>query len=401
MQATAMHETKGRRSPLGVATMIALALTMVSANAVPAVATSTGAAKTESPKTDAPTTVWLCEPGAADNPCEDDLTTTVVEGDGSQAVEDAKPAKRPSIDCFYVYPTVSSEPGLNADLIVGPEEIAVAEQQASRFSQVCRVFAPLYRQVTITGLFEGGLDRGASRDLAYGDVLAAWREYLAKHNQGRGVVFIGHSQGTAMLTRLIAEEVDPKRARRAQVVLALLIGFVVTVPEHEKVGGSFQHLRACRADDEVGCVVAYSSFLETPPPDALFGRLRAPAQPGKPDLEVMCVNPAALGGGRGPLEPYFRTTPFPGTLGAVEAPQRAADTPWVEFPDLYTAACQRADGAHFLRVEDVGAADDERPIVRESLGPTWGLHLVDVNLALGNLVDLVRAQSRAYRAASR
>jgi hypothetical protein len=30
----------------------------------------------------------------------------------------------------------------------------------------------------------------------------------------------------------------------------------------------------------------------------------------------------------------------------------------------------------------------------------WGVRLVDVNLALGNLVDLVRAQSTAYRVAS-
>ena len=27
----------------------------------------------------------------------------------------------------------------------------------------------------------------------------------------------------------------------------------------------------------------------------------------------------------------------------------------------------------------------------------WGLHLIDVNLAMGNLLDLVEAQSKAYR----
>jgi hypothetical protein len=27
----------------------------------------------------------------------------------------------------------------------------------------------------------------------------------------------------------------------------------------------------------------------------------------------------------------------------------------------------------------------------------WGLHLIDVNLAMGNLLDLVDAQSKAYR----
>jgi hypothetical protein len=28
----------------------------------------------------------------------------------------------------------------------------------------------------------------------------------------------------------------------------------------------------------------------------------------------------------------------------------------------------------------------------------WGLHLIDVNLAIGNLVDIVREQAKAYLA---
>ncbi len=33
-----------------------------------------------------------------------------------------------------------------------------------------------------------------------------------------------------------------------------------------------------------------------------------------------------------------------------------------------------------------------------ALGPTWGLHLVDVNIALGNLVTLVGEQGTAFAA---
>jgi hypothetical protein len=29
----------------------------------------------------------------------------------------------------------------------------------------------------------------------------------------------------------------------------------------------------------------------------------------------------------------------------------------------------------------------------------WGLHLIDANLAMGNLVDIVHAQAKAYKAA--
>jgi hypothetical protein len=32
---------------------------------------------------------------------------------------------------------------------------------------------------------------------------------------------------------------------------------------------------------------------------------------------------------------------------------------------------------------------------------SWGLHLIDVNLAMGNLVDIVREQGKAFVAASK
>jgi DUF3089 family protein len=51
--------------------------------------------------------------------------------------------------CFYVYLTVSTEPGLNSDLTVRPAEVNVAMEQTALFSQVCDVWAPMYRQITV------------------------------------------------------------------------------------------------------------------------------------------------------------------------------------------------------------------------------------------------------------
>jgi len=39
---------------------------------------------------------------------------------------------------------------------------------------------------------------------------------------------------------------------------------------------------------------------------------------------------------------------------------------------------------------------DTRGVVTQTLGPTWGLHLVDVNISLGNLVSLVGDEGRPY-----
>jgi hypothetical protein len=355
-------------------------------------------AATGSPSAEPSGTVWLCRPGLADNPCEADLATTVVSADGSSAVETATPAEDPAIDCFYVYPTVSGQTTVNATLDIDPEVKAIAVQQASRFSQVCRVYAPVYRQLTLTTI-NSGTDSPQARALAYGDVLSAWQDYLANYNDGRGIVFIGHSQGTFMLDNLIATEIDPDPELRRLVVSALLIGGNVLVAAGQDAGGDFENIPACRSADQTGCVVGYSSFDHAPPADSFFGRVdsgpRANEQAAG-DLEVLCVNPASLAGGTGALLSYFGTTKFPGPIGLVLPAPPSVPTPWVATPELYTAQCESSGGANWLQIDTTDIAGDKRQVVYETLGPTFGLHLFDVNLALGNLVELVRQQAAAY-----
>jgi len=369
-----------------------------------------GSSKTESPSatrgastTASPTapsnTVWLCRPGLADNPCESDLTTTVLSADGSSTTDAVVPAKDPPIDCFYVYPTVSDQTTENANLQIDPEEKAVAVQQASRFSQVCKVYAPMYRQLTLTTINSAGGSTAAARDLAYGDVLSAWQDYLAHYNNGRGVVLIGHSQGTMMLTQLIASEVDSNPDVRARLVSALLIGGNVTVAVGQDVGGDFQNIPACRSTSQTGCVVAYSSFNEPPPPDSFFGRVGVGPSSGNPapgDLQVLCVNPASLSGGTGTLQTEFATAPFPGTIGIWLKGIPSAPTAWMSYPNRSTAHCASTSDANWLQVDATSIPGDTRPIVSAAPTAAWGLHLYDVTLALGNLVDLVRQQAAAF-----
>jgi hypothetical protein len=346
-------------------------------------------------------TVWLCRPGMANNPCESDLTTTEIEPNGSQKVVRAAPAKRPPVDCFYVYPSVSAQPTLNANLNVDPELAAVAVAQASRFSQTCRVFAPVYRELTVVATAASSEQSAAGRDVAYDGVVSAWRDYLAHDNKGRGIVLIGHSQGAGMLTQLLSSEIDPKPRLRRQLVSALLLGGNVTVAAGRDSGGDFQHIPACRRNDQTGCVVAYSSFDQPPPPDSAFARVGgSSARTGEGHgLQVLCVNPAALGGGAGTLEPYRSTIPIPGPIGAIDGPHPSAPTPWVRYPGRYTAKCESKNGATWLQITDIGEPTDQPGPFQVSsvLGPTWGLHLQDMNLALGNLVDLVHSQVAAFR----
>lgn len=348
-------------------------------------------------------TVWLCKPGQTPDPCRESLKTTYVASDGTSRVGDPGIAKRSRIDCFYVYPTVSDQPTTNADLTVEPVQTAIARYQASRFSQRCRVFAPMYRQLTLGAIGAPSLPPEAA-ELAYGDVAAAWREYMRRYNHGRGVVLIGHSQGTAMLTQLVRRKIDGFRGARRRLVSALLLGGNVTVKAGSDRGGAFDHVPACRSRRQRSCVVAFSTFNKTPPGDAVFGRsdgiLVDTLGKDPATLEVLCTNPAALGGGQAPLSTLVPTSEFPGTIGlgvklTFNGDPPTASTPWVQPQDHYTGRCVRSNGANVLMVSPVGSARTLLPVPDD----TWGLHLADGNIALGDLVSLVGAQSKAYLAA--
>jgi hypothetical protein len=160
----------------------------------------------------APATVWLCRPGTTPDPCAPSQKTTRFTPAGAPiAAQDVQPARHPKVDCFYVYPTVSDQKRLVATRTIDPEERSIALYQAARYSRVCRVFAPMYRQYTLQALTQrpaGPPQRSFVGPAAYADIVQAWRTYLRKYNHGRGVVIIGHSQGTLVLRQVIAKEID-------------------------------------------------------------------------------------------------------------------------------------------------------------------------------------------------
>src|SRR5689334_19774648 len=187
---------------------------------------ASGATAKSTPKQHEPkdSTVWLCKPGIQNNPCEPGFDTTTVSPSGQiVGTESIQPDRKRKFDCFYVYPTISDDKSTNSDLSIDPEERSIALYQAARYSLHCRVFAPMYRQVTLLGILGGSIPPDAAQ-LAYGDVLAAWNTYLHRYNHGRGVVLIGHSQGTFVLRQLISQLVDPSKKLRKRLVSAILLG---------------------------------------------------------------------------------------------------------------------------------------------------------------------------------
>ncbi|OWY59819.1 hypothetical protein B7486_72510, partial [cyanobacterium TDX16] len=105
---------------------------------------------------------WLCRPDVDDDVCDQDLDVTVVEADGTTTVEPFEAVPDAPVDCFYVYPTISRDDSVNSDRDASPDEEGYAAlNQVARLGETCRVFAPIYRQTTLTGL-SGALSGGGS-----------------------------------------------------------------------------------------------------------------------------------------------------------------------------------------------------------------------------------------------
>ncbi len=351
---------------------------------------------------------WLCRPDKAkDNYCNVDLSTTVVKADGSESVEAFKADPKAPIDCFYVYPTVSNDPGILSDMNPGPEEINVVKAQFARLGAKCRLYAPLYRQFTLTALRA----RQAGQPLppgpppgttSYDDVIDAWNYYLAHDNKGRGVVLVGHSQGSGVLTQVIAKEIDGKPVQ-AKIISAILMGTRLPI-DKGKDTGLFKSIPLCKAAGQTGCVIAYASFRDTipPPANSLFGKA-----PNEGQIAA-CANPAALGGGKGEFHAYLSNGVQITNSGATkqwvkDKPNPA--TPFVSVPGLLTGQCVEKNGFSYLEVHVNAVPADPRAddingdvVANGQVNAAWGLHLIDANLAMGNLVDIVGAEAKAWGA---
>jgi hypothetical protein len=279
-----------------------------------------------------------------------------------------------------------------------PAELNVIRQQFARFASTCRPYAPLYRQVTLAGLrtlLAGGTG-SLARGLQYDDVRDAWHYYLEHDNKNRPFVLVAHSQGSFILDELIRQEIDGK-PMQSRMVSAILLGVTINVPKGKDVGGSYQKIPLCHSATQTGCVITYGSYRSTvpPPANARFGKVTTAGMTGA------CTNPAALAGGSGALHAYLAkegrtivntTPPKPWVV-----PERPVETPWVSVPGLLTAECKSNETTTYLEVTVHGDPSDPRvdDIVGD-LTPDWGLHLVDFNISMGNLVNIVGQETKAW-----
>ena len=341
---------------------------------------------------------WACRPDNDPDECARNLDATELKADGTRAVVKHVPTANPAFDCFYVYPTV---------LLTGAAQMTdftddgvkithdALLSQGARFSRICRMYAPLYRQ---SGLLAGRPVAGSDPALALKDVRDAFAYYLKNLNQGRKFVLIGHSQGTFMLTDMMKADIDDKEDVRKQLLSAVLLGGRVTVPEGKTMGGSFKNIPLCSKAGETGCVIAYVSYSADAPPKAGTSLFGLPIE----GVPAACVNPATLAGNTGAYAGSTFATKVDNTSFIADTvPPSDVDTPFVVYRGMFKGECVQQGDFHYLEYKLVTDKSDPRGIppwrhtTVDGLG--FGTHLVDFHIALDDLISAVSMQASAAK----
>jgi len=345
-------------------------------------ATQTGA----SPPDYAQRAHWICFPGNEAS-CTNGLDAVAVAADGTGKIRKFTSLPDPPIDCFYVYPTVSEEPTAYSDMALTPELTEVARTQAGRLASHCSLFAPIYRQLTAAGL-SAVLAAHGTPDWTgpYTDVRAAWRWYMAHENNGRGVILIGHSQGTILLQRLLQEQIDGQPDQKKLVAAFLAGDPALPVEKHATLGGIFKHIPLCSDSNEVGCVYVWSSYLAD---DNSSNRVFGHNPPGA--MVAGCVNPAKPEGGAGELKAYFHKP----------SSASVSDPPWIVAEGQLSAECVADAQGNVLRItvlptKFAAQITDELRKGADGDPGGWGLHALDLDLTQGNVLDRVAQEAATW-----
>ena len=329
---------------------------------------------------------WLCLPGG-DDACAGAPRAEEIARDGTRSIVDVAPRADPPVDCFYVYPTVhlGLTPGLEATDAPTSAERAVAAAQAALYQEACAVSAPLYRQAAL-GTYGRRVEREVQDrclDVSTSDVKAAFAAFLARIGPERRYALVGHSQGSHHLQRLLDDVIEEDDALFDRLVVAHAIGGAMSVARGTTL--ALDRTSLCTAPDETGCILAYRSFPDGhagPDPENAFAAELFRYDPD--ERELACVAPSD-----GPLARTVLPRAF---VSGVDV-----DEKFLSVRDRYAATCARsASDQPFLRVSlhDDGTDDargDPLQLDDDAWQGTSGLHVVDVGLALGDLVaDVAR-----------
>jgi hypothetical protein len=223
---------------------------------------------------------WIAKPGSADDP-----TQWLPAG-----LSNATPGKAAT---FYIHPTTYlARDRWNAPLQVGGDTEfrtqLFAQSQASAFNGAGQIWAPRYRQAAFGAFLLKTEDAQKALDLAYGDVAAAFDEFV-KEAGDRPIILAGHSQGALHLERLLREKIAGKPIA-TRILAAYVVGWPISTTADLPALG----LPACTSPSETGCILSWMSFGEPANPDLILKQwedTKGLTRGDRRQQDVLCVNP--------------------------------------------------------------------------------------------------------------
>jgi len=230
----------------------------------------------------------------------------------------------PPGDVFFLHPTTYFwRGGWNAPvggLLTRLITAVTLDGQASAFDQAGRIFAPRFRQMTLSG-FDRADVRERALDLAYSDVKRAFEYYLDHYDRGRPLVLAGHSQGSRFLLRLL-QDFFVGSPLRERLVAAYPVGARVFMGPVER---GEMAIPICEDARQTGCLVSWRSFARGADPS---GDIH-PGELG--EVETVCVNPISWEQDERPVPAHenLGSIPIP-IFGSIPKPQ----------PGLVGASCE-------------------------------------------------------------
>ena len=177
-----------------------------------------------------------------------------------------------------------------------------------------------------------------------------------------------------MLTQLIKQQIDTNPAVRKRLVSAILLGGNVTVPVGKDVGGSFQQVPGVpiQTARRAAWWPTRASSIRRRPTACSVGR-------GSPASRCCAPTRPPWAEDRRPCPPSSRPR-HRAWSGHVAGAGHGRRHGLGHLPRALHGAVQ-GQPAGPTGCRSRPPPGDTRPVVTQQLGPTWGLHLVDVNIA--------------------
>ena len=235
---------------------------------------------------------WIARPGSAEDPSRWLPVGVSPTATGPAAI-------------FYIHPTTYlATDRWNAPLDPGGDTEfrtrLFVESQASAFNQLGQIWAPRYRQAAYGAFLLKSADAQKALDLAYGDVSAAFDEFVREAGN-RPIILAGHSQGALHLERLLLEKVAGKPIA-SRIVAAYVVGWPISVTADLPALG----LPACTSPTQARCILSWMTFRDPANPDIIFhewSKTKGLNGQKRRQEDVLCVNPiSGTRDGASPME---------------------------------------------------------------------------------------------------